>query len=98
MRCLLGLLCAVMLASCAGSTSMAQSQSKNQAGPSNIPTLQVTSRLVFLDVTVLDKKGNPVVTGLSKDDFTITENKKPQRIFSFEPPQRAHHGSDRRGR
>jgi hypothetical protein len=35
----------------------------------------VTSRLVFLDVTVLDKEGNPVVKGLSKDDFTITENK-----------------------
>jgi VWFA-related protein len=47
----------------------------------------VTSRLVFLDVTVLDKDGNPVVNGLSKDDFTITENKKPQRIFSFEAPQ-----------
>jgi VWFA-related protein len=88
MRCLLGLLCAVMLASFPASRSMAQSQSKNQAGPPNIPTLQVTSRLVFLDVTVLDKKGNPVVTGLGKDDFTITENKKPQRIFSFEAPQR----------
>ena len=88
MRCLPGLLCAVMLASFPASRSMAQSQLKNQAGPPNIPTLQVTSRLVFLDVTVLDKKGNPVVTGLGKDDFTITENKKPQRIFSFEAPQR----------
>ncbi len=50
------------------------------------PTLRVTSSLVFLDVTVLDKKGHPVVTGLTKDDFTITEDKKPQRIFSFEQP------------
>jgi hypothetical protein len=25
--------------------------------PSNVPTIRVTSRLVFLDVTVLDKKG-----------------------------------------
>ncbi|MGC2614968.1 MAG: VWA domain-containing protein [Terracidiphilus sp.] len=61
--------------------------------PSNLqqsvpaPTLRVTSSLVFLDVTVLDKKGHPVVTGLTKDDFTITEDKKPQRIFSFEPPE-----------
>ena len=71
---------------------MPQSQSKNQSGPPSIPTIQVTSRLVFLDVTVLDKEGNPVVNGLSKDDFTITEDKKPQRIFSFEAPQRAHYG------
>jgi VWFA-related protein len=35
---------------------------------------------------VVDKKGRPVVTGLTKDDFAITEGKKPQRIFSFEAP------------
>ena len=61
---------------------MAQAQ---QASP-NVPTIRVTSRLVFLDVTVLDKKGHPVVKGLTKDDFTITDNKRPQRIFSFEAP------------
>jgi hypothetical protein len=55
--------------------------------PSNVPTIQVTSRLVFLDVTVLDKKGRPVVNGIDKDDFTITDNKKLQRIFSFEGPE-----------
>jgi VWFA-related protein len=55
--------------------------------PANVPTIQVTSRLVFLDVTVLDKKGRPVVKGLTKDDFTVTDNKKPQRIFSFEAPE-----------
>lgn len=52
-----------------------------------MPTIRVTSRLVFLDVTVLDKKGHPVVKGLTKDDFTITDNKKQQRIFSFEAPE-----------
>lgn len=51
-----------------------------------IPTFHSTSTLVFLDVTVVDKKGHPVVTGLTKDDFSITENGKPQRIFSFEAP------------
>ena len=51
------------------------------------PTLRVNSTLVFLDVTVLDKNRHPVVSGLSKDDFTITEDRKPQRIFSFEAPQ-----------
>jgi VWFA-related protein len=42
---------------------------------------------VFLDVTVLDKKGRPVVKGLTQNDFTITEGKKPQRIISFEAPE-----------
>jgi VWFA-related protein len=54
---------------------------------SAVPNFQVTSRLVYLDVTVLDKEGNPVVTGLTKDDFAITEDKRPQAIFSFEPPE-----------
>src|SRR5271170_1028609 len=58
-----------------------------QQGPSDTPTIRVNSRLVFLDVTVLDKKGHPVVSGLTKDDFTITEDKMPQPIFSFEAPQ-----------
>lgn len=43
--------------------------------------------MVFLDATVLDKKGHPVVEGLTKDDFAITEDGKPQRIFSFEAPE-----------
>ena len=60
---------------------------QGQQGPSDMLTIQVSSRLVFLDVTVLDKKGHLVVTGLTKDDFTITEDKRPQPIFSFEAPQ-----------
>jgi len=63
------------------------SRAQLQPGNSNTPTIRVTSRLVFLDVTVLDKKGHIVVKGLTKDDFAITEEKKPQRIFSFEEPQ-----------
>jgi VWFA-related protein len=51
-----------------------------------VSTLRVTSNLVFLDVNVIDRKGRPVVTGLTKDDFAITENGKPQRIFSFDAP------------
>jgi VWFA-related protein len=58
-----------------------------QQAPLNTPTIRVNSRLVFLDVTVLDKRGRPVVTGLTRDDFTITEDKRPQAIFSFEAPQ-----------
>jgi VWFA-related protein len=60
---------------------------QGQQSPSGAPTIRVTSSLVFLDVTVLDKKGRPVVKGLTQNDFTITEGKKPQRIISFEVPE-----------
>ncbi len=51
------------------------------------PALRLTTSLVILDVTVLDKNRHPVTTGLTKDDFSITEEKQPQKIFSFEAPQ-----------
>jgi VWFA-related protein len=46
------------------------------------PTLRVTTRLVEVNVIVTGKQGQPV-TGLTKDDFTVTENGKPRRIASF---------------
>jgi hypothetical protein len=83
MRFMRALLCgAVLLSVAAGPWSPAQGQ---QTAPA-APTFRVTSNLVFLDVTVLDKKGRPVVMGLTRDDFTITESGKPQRIFSFDAP------------
>ena len=78
------LLCvAISLSMIGGPQARTQSQ---QTAPA-APTIKVTSALVFLDVTVLDKNGNPVVSGLTKDDFTITEDKIPQAIFSFEAPE-----------
>jgi hypothetical protein len=56
-----------------------------QSAPAG-PTFRITSNLVFLDVTVVDRKGRPVVTGLTKDDFSVTDDGKPQRIFSFDAP------------
>jgi len=55
--------------------------------PSAKPALQVASRVVFLDVTVLDKNGSPVVNGLTQADFTIVQDKNPQQILSFEAPE-----------
>src|SRR5580658_4351365 len=55
--------------------------------PSSVSTFQATSSLVVLDVTVLDKQGRPVANGLTMDDFTITEDRKTQTIFSFEAPE-----------
>jgi VWFA-related protein len=81
MRSIQAFVCGAVLSTVAV-VSPAQGPQTAPAGP----TFHVTSNLVFLDVTVLDKKGRPVVTGLTKDDFTITEDRKPQRIFSFDAP------------
>lgn len=45
--------------------------------------LHMEVRRVPIDIVVTDKQGHPV-TGLTKDDFTVTEDKKPQHVLSFE--------------
>jgi VWFA-related protein len=45
--------------------------------------LQVNARMVVLDVVVTDKNGQ-VVNGLTKDDFTVYEEKVEQRVVSLE--------------
>ena len=50
-----------------------------------VTTLKVDARIVVLDVTVVDKQGHRV-DNLTKDEFTILEDKAPQTIRSFEPP------------
>jgi VWFA-related protein len=72
--------------SCVGLLFLQSLNAQAPPTPSDTPTFRVTSRLVFLDLTVLDRKGRPVVTGLTRNDFTITESKKPQPIFSFDAP------------
>ena len=44
--------------------------------------LSVTTRLVQVSVVVLDGKGRPA-NGLTKDDFTVLDNGKPQVITGF---------------
>jgi VWFA-related protein len=66
--------------------AVAQSDSPAANGQQAVPVFQATTALVYLDVTVVDKNGNPVAAGLTKDDFAVTEDKQPQRIFSFEAP------------
>ena len=44
---------------------------KGQQSSSGVLTLKSNSQLVFMDVTVLDRKGHPVVKGLTRDDFSI---------------------------
>ena len=59
------------------------------------PTLHVYSRETIVDVLVTDDKGHPV-RGLTRSDFTISEDGHPQPISSFAeynknaPPAPAH--------
>ncbi len=46
------------------------------------PVLRVTTRLVEVNVVVTDKKGQPI-EGLTKEDFSVMENGKRQRITHF---------------
>ena len=76
--------CAVLLLArlgVEGAGMMAQSPDESHAA-----ALTVTSRLVVLDVVVLDSKGN-VVPGLDKSQFTVYEDKVEQRIRNFEGPK-----------
>ena len=53
------------------------------AVPNSGYTLRITSRLVVLDMVVVDKKGK-VVKDLSRDDFKVEEEGEPQSILNFE--------------
>lgn len=55
------------------------------AAPGQEPavTIRQTVRRVLVDVTVRDSNGKPV-RGLAADDFSIAEDKQPQRVLSFD--------------
>jgi VWFA-related protein len=48
-------------------------------------TIRANTRLVMVDVVVMDKAGQPV-TGLKPEDFTVEENGKKQKVSIFVPP------------
>jgi VWFA-related protein len=75
-----------LLVVCAFTTTWSASAHQEQraatgAGDHPAP-LRVTTRLVEINVIVDDKHGNPI-TGLTKDDFLLFDNKKPQEIQFF---------------
>ncbi len=47
------------------------------------PSFPSDVELITIDAVVLDGKGN-LVTGLTRDEFVVTEDKQPQPIVSFE--------------
>ena len=64
----------------AGAAAQAQQSATRQESPT--PALRVTTRLVQANVVVTDKHGNPIA-GLTKDDFSLLDDKKPQEIQVF---------------
>jgi VWFA-related protein len=50
---------------------------------SGVYTIQRTTRLVVLDMVVVDSKGN-VVKGLNREDFHVEEADQPQTVLNFE--------------
>lgn len=68
-----------------GVTALAQ-QPEEAPQQHDTETLHVHARIVVLDVVVTDKHGRLTDRQLTRDDFTILEDGKPQRIAGFEPP------------
>ena len=57
-------------------------QSVPRVNPTKPNALHAESSLVRIDVEVTDRSGKPI-KGLSEDQFTVTDNGKPQKISSF---------------
>jgi len=77
---LLGLALVLALAALAQQPKGVQSQVQASTGTA---TFAVSTQLVVEQVTVKGKDGNPV-EGLKKENFTITEDNKPQEIKFFD--------------
>ncbi len=58
-------------------------QQEATSGSAPVPTLTVTTRLVYVDVVVRDSHGQ-FVHGLTQQDFKVLEDSKPQPIDSFD--------------
>jgi VWFA-related protein len=54
-----------------------------QPEPAPAETLHASTQLVIVDVVVEDKSGHPI-HGLTRDNFVLTEQKKPQTVRNFE--------------
>jgi len=55
--------------------------------PQGTPSFPTEVEVITVDAVVVDKDGRPV-TGLTRDEFRVLEDGKPQEIVSFEPYER----------
>jgi hypothetical protein len=62
--------------------STAQSPEQPSVEELSMPALRATTRLVLADVIVTDKSGQRA-KGLTKDDFIVLDNGKPQKIAAL---------------
>ncbi len=62
----------------------AQSQQSDVQDQNGRSVITVNANIVLTNVVVRDKKTGALVTGLKPSDFTIVEDKKPQKIASFD--------------
>jgi hypothetical protein len=69
----------VVVAGAIGAASVALARQAPQT-----PVFRASATVVQLDVSVLDKDGQPV-RGLKADDFTVLEDGKPQKVVAFDP-------------
>jgi len=73
----------ISLATAGGWTVLAQQEPKDQElEPISNFVESIDVSIVNVEVTVTDKKGNPI-QGLTKDDFEIYDNGRPQMITNF---------------
>jgi VWFA-related protein len=70
----------------ASASSVSAQDGAKPAGPTQNNTLQVNTRIVILDVSVVDTKTGKVITDLKQSDFHVTEQKVPQTITHFYGP------------
>jgi len=75
------LIYALVFSNATGQSSQQQPQPTTRG--QGLYRLRVESELVLVNVVVRDKQGNPV-TGLTRDDFTLLEDGKAQRVSSFD--------------
>jgi VWFA-related protein len=78
---------------CLSISAVAQQSTSNPTAPVPPGTVLSSSphnanRLIKLDVVVTDHSGKPIA-GLQQQDFTLLDNKEPQKILSFQAESRA---------
>ena len=81
----LQILCGLLLFGGMMATAAQSPSPNNPPVQSDTTTLHVMSRLVVLDVVVVDKAGHPI-SNLDRSQFSITEDNIPQTVRSFDPP------------
>jgi VWFA-related protein len=79
----LGCVSAQLLSAQPGTSPATQPAPSQTSAQTTTPTLRVYVNRVVLDVVVTDQKGN-LVTGLTKDDFKVTDAKEPQTVTNFD--------------